>query len=98
MRVLGRVQTFVAEVSEPQPGRVLVERNGGPRPSVTTFTVDRIDANRARVTITTELSVRGGLLGKLERVFTRRYLEPIYMDELRRLDEVAKTSMPQRNA
>src|SRR5215510_10711701 len=81
MRVLGRVMTFPAEVSEPNPGRVLVERNFGDRPSVTTFTVDRLDPARSRVTISTELPARAGILGRLERFFTRRFLEPIYAAE-----------------
>src|SRR6266403_913529 len=39
MRVLGRTQNFRAVVTEPDPGRVLVETNNGGE-SVTTFTVD----------------------------------------------------------
>ena len=50
MRVFGRVMTFPAEITEPNPGRVLVERNLGERPSVTTFTVDPLEASRSRVT------------------------------------------------
>jgi hypothetical protein len=92
MRVFGRVMTFPAEVSEPYPGRVLVERNLGDRPSVTTFTVDRLEPARSRVTISTELPVRTGLLGRLERFLTRRFLEPIYTAELAKLAAVATGS------
>jgi Polyketide cyclase / dehydrase and lipid transport len=92
MRVFGRVMTFPAEVSEPHPGRVLVERNFGDRPSVTTFTVDRLDAARSRVTISTELPVRRGILGRVERFLTRRLLEPIYTAELAKLAAVANGS------
>jgi hypothetical protein len=98
MRMLGRVMTFPAEVSEPYPGRVLVERNLGARPSVTTFTVDRLDATRSRVTISTELPGRGGIAGRLERFFTRRFLEPIYAAELVKLGAVANGSPAQGNA
>jgi hypothetical protein len=98
MRVLGRVVTFPAEVSEPDPGRVLVERNLGDRPSVTTFTVDRLDAARSRVTISTELPARAGILGRLERFFTSRFLGPIYAAELGKLAAVATGSLPQGNA
>jgi hypothetical protein len=92
MRVFGRVMTFPAEVSEPDPGRVLVERNLGDRPSVTTFTVDRLDAVRSRVTISTELPVRHGILGRVEQFITRRFLAPIYTAELARLAAVANGS------
>jgi hypothetical protein len=92
MRVFGRVMTFPAEVSEPYPGRVLVERNLGDRPSVTTFTVDRLDAVRSRVTISTELPARSGLLGRVERFLTTRFLEPIYTEELAKLAAVANGS------
>jgi Polyketide cyclase / dehydrase and lipid transport len=98
MRVFGRVQTLQAEISEPYPGRVLVERNVGDRPSVTSFAVERLDEDRSRVTITTELPVRAGLAGKLERLFTRRFLEAIYVDELKRLDRVARGTIQERNA
>lgn len=97
MRVFGRVMTFPAEVSEPHPGRVLVERNFGERPSVTTFTVDRLDGGRSRVTISTELPARGGLAGRLERFFTRRFLEPLYAAELVKLAAVASGPLPQGN-
>jgi hypothetical protein len=98
MRVFGRVMTFPAEISEPDPGRVLVERNLGQRPSVTTFTVDRIDATRSRVTISTELPVRTGILARIERLMTRRLLEPIYAAELTKLGVVATESLPQGNS
>jgi len=71
---------------------VLVERNLGDRPSVTTFTVDRLDPVRSRVTISTELPVRTGILGRVERFLTRRFLEPIYTAELARLAAVANGS------
>jgi hypothetical protein len=92
------VMTFPAEISEPDPGRVLVERNLGERPSVTTFTVDRIDATRSRVTISTELPVRTGILARIERLMTRRLLEPIYAAELTKLGVVATESLPQGNS
>ena len=39
IRVMGRTQTFRASITEPEPGRVLVETDLT-MPSVTTFTVD----------------------------------------------------------
>lgn len=87
MNVMGKVQDFRAEISEPEPGRVLVETDlntGAP----TTFTVDALDTENSRVTITTTLQTRNGLAGKLEGWFTKRFLKPIYEAELKQLEEV----------
>jgi hypothetical protein len=92
MRVFGRVQTFRAEISEPYPGRVLVERIIGERPSVTTFTVDPVDAGNCRVTISTDVHAPSGLRGAIERFMTARFLRPIYVAELRKLEEFAHSS------
>jgi len=93
MRVFGRVMTFPAEISEPTPGRVLVERNFGDRPSVTTFTVDPLDASRSRVTIATELPMRAGIAGRVEGFLTKRFLEPLYRAELAKLADVAQSEI-----
>ncbi len=86
MRVLGKTQTFHADITEPEPGRVLVETNlpSGP---VTTFTVDpRMGGQQAQVTITTELAVSNWLEG----LFTRMLLHRIYVQELKLLAAYAK--------
>ena len=57
MRMLGRTQTVRAAITEPEPGRVLVEtcQQEG---IVTTFVVEPCDEGRhAHVTITTELPI-----------------------------------------
>ena len=64
MRLLGRTQHFRATVSEPQPGRVLVETNEDG--TVTSFTVDPQPGGQCRVTIVTETTVREGIPGKIE--------------------------------
>jgi uncharacterized protein YndB with AHSA1/START domain len=89
MRLLGRLQNFRATITEPEPGRVLVETDMQTG-AVTTFTVEpRADAQQAAVTITTTTSVREGLLGRLEAWLTTRLLRPIYVRELAQLADVA---------
>jgi hypothetical protein len=87
--VLGRTATLRAIVTEPEPGRVLVEsypENG----NVTTFIADPIEGGRAtRMTISTVMQGRGGILGAIERWLMRRTLRPIYREELRLLARVA---------
>ena len=64
MRVLGRLQAFRSVVSEPEPGRVLVETNDNGY--VTTFTVEpRADGQQAYGTIATEMTGRAGIVGAL---------------------------------
>jgi len=88
--VLGRTTAFRAEVTEPEPGRVLVERNVGGSDSVTTFTVDPgARADEAVVTIHTAMTDRGGIGGAIEKFVTRRVLRPMYAEELRRLEAAA---------
>lgn len=83
MRVFGRKQSFRAAVTEPEPGRVLVETDLDTNGAVTTFTVDSgTIPGQSQVTISTELTVRGGLLGKIERLLSTRLLHPVYVREL----------------
>jgi hypothetical protein len=91
MRLLGRTQTFRAAVTEPEPGRVMVETIMDSGGGVTTFAVN--PANQARVsevTITTNLKARAGVLGALERFIASAQLRRIYAQELRLLDAFAE--------
>jgi hypothetical protein len=90
MRVLGQTQSFRSVVSEPEPGRVLVETNDNGY--ITTFTVaPRAGGQQAYVTIATEIVGRDGLLGALERWFVTRLLRPVYVRELEQLAAFAAT-------
>jgi len=91
MRVMGRTQSFRAEITEPEPGRVLVETYLDSNGAVTTFTV-RPDPSgfKSEVMISTKFPVRAGLLGVIQRFLTTRYLRPIYLRELTLLAERAR--------
>lgn len=90
MTLLGKKQTFHAAVTEPEPGRVLVESYTDPEGTITAFTVDPGNAPAdSKVTITTELAVRDGILGSIERMFATLLLRPIYRKELENLARVA---------
>lgn len=88
MKVFGVPGKFRARVTEPEPGRVLVETDLG-NPRATTFTVELLDAGRCRVTIATESKIRGGLMGRLEVAFLERLLRPMFAEELALLAKVA---------
>lgn len=88
MKLMGRVQTFHSAITEPEPGRVLVETdmNTG---AVTTFMIEPREAGRqAQVTITTDTQVRDGIVGKEQGWMTTRLLRPIYIKELEQLADV----------
>lgn len=90
MTMFGKKQTFRAAITEPDPGRVLVETYLGANGAVTTFTVSPGTAPAdSNVTISTELPVRSGFLGKMERTFSTLLLRPIYVKELENLARVA---------
>lgn len=85
MRVLGTTRVFEQVVTEPEPGRVLLETDSDGLSS-TTFTVDEgATPESARVTITTDVTARPGISGFLERLFTSVMLRRIYRMELAQL-------------
>jgi hypothetical protein len=88
MTVLGTTRRMRAVVEEPQPGRVLRERDVD-RGIVSTFEVVPVGGSECDVTIATELPDRGGIAGAVERFVSRRMLPRIYREELVQLERVA---------
>lgn len=89
VRTLGSTRSFRASVTEPRPGRVLVESDPDAG-TVTTFTVTPLSGGRhARVSIETVGRARAGFAGWVERVLAPALLRPLYAEQLRRLAEVA---------
>jgi Polyketide cyclase / dehydrase and lipid transport len=88
MSGFGSKQTYRAAITEPEPGRVLVETYLNTNGAVTTFIVDPGPTEtQSHVTISTELPVRSGILGAIERLLSTRLLRPIYARELALLAE-----------
>lgn len=84
----GRARRVVADITEPIPGRVLVEtvKGGG---VVTTFRVEP-SGQGADVTIATDLERKPGLAGRIERWLAGMLLPGIYREELGRLALIAR--------
>lgn len=92
VHAFGRTQTVRQSVDEPEPGRVIAERDLD-GPNVTTFTVDRgATDEESTVTIHTKMKSRAGWLGAIERATTRMFLQRLYRQELENLDAVASQS------
>ena len=91
MTVLGRTQRMRAVVTEPQPGRVLVERDID-RGLVSTFEVVPLGSEACDVMIATELPRKSGVFAAIERFVAGRVLPKIYREELSRLGAVAQSA------
>lgn len=89
MALMGRLQTFRAVITEPEPGRVLVETDLDAG-TITTFTVEPKDNGKTSfVTIETILKLPNGIAGKIQGWLAARMLRPIYVKELAQLAIVA---------
>jgi hypothetical protein len=84
MTVLGQTVTLRANVTEPVPGRVLIESYPDTG-VVTTFTVVETAPQQCRVTIETRTPRIGGVRAAIERAVTRRLLPRIFSAELAQL-------------
>jgi hypothetical protein len=88
MRSWGTTRDLRARVTEPLPGRRLVEtyEDG----AETAFTVaPESDGHEARVTISTRYE-RAGLRGRIEGLLVPGFLRSVYTAELRMLSDVAR--------
>jgi ribosome-associated toxin RatA of RatAB toxin-antitoxin module len=89
MTAFGQTRTAEATITEPEPGRVLVET--APDESViTTFTVIPLEGGRSQVTFATDLKSRSGFLGVLERFMSTKFLQRVYREELAMLAALAE--------
>lgn len=88
MEVMGSKRTFVLRVTEPVPGRVLVEEDSATG-TITRFVFDPLDDGRTRVTIATKARTAAGLRGLMERLMNPSITRRIYHEELALLEKVA---------
>jgi hypothetical protein len=86
MKAFGGTTVSEGEITEPVPGKELRETlTDG---IVSTFIVDPISDNSARVTISTVYE-KGGLRGWMESMLAPRFLRQVYTEELAQLERVA---------
>lgn len=89
LTAFGKTRHVRAEVTEPEPGRALVESDHDEN-IATTFVVEPVGASQSRVTIATELPLHAGILGSIERTMTRSFLTRVFTAELALLEEQVK--------
>ena len=82
MEVMGTKQAYHMVISEPEPGRVLMEQDVEAGVT-TTFTVDPIDdGQQSQLTITAVSRTSPGLRSVFEKLFTPSILKRIFTEEL----------------
>jgi uncharacterized protein YndB with AHSA1/START domain len=84
----GRTRNYRMRVSEPEPGRTLVESDANSS-LVTTFNVDP-EGGKSLVRISTSWDGASGIGGFFERTFAPKAMRKIYLDELDRLNAYAQ--------
>ena len=90
MRVLGMTREALGVVTEPEPGRLLVETYPETG-DVTSFRVTPAAADgESDVVIATDLKTRGGIGGKIQASMAGRLLRPLYDEELQRIADIAE--------
>ena len=90
MDVYGTKRTYHLVVSEPEPGRTLVEEDADAG-VYTTFTVEPAAApDQSRVTIATRSRVAPGLAGLMEKLISPFVTRRIYRAELTQLAQVVQ--------
>lgn len=96
MKALGVVQSFHHRVSEPEPGRVLVEQDINSAQNVRkTFTVNPVEnGQRSHVEIAATMNTSPGLQGFMERIIVPIFNRRVYRKELKLLEAVAQKRSP----
>ncbi|MEU1408689.1 SRPBCC family protein [Streptomyces sp. NPDC005728] len=85
----GGVRELRMQVTEPEPGRTLVQADTGGSGLVKTFTVPP-RGGQALVNITSSFDGESGVVGFVERIIAPRRLHRVYAKELARLDAHAR--------
>jgi uncharacterized protein YndB with AHSA1/START domain len=88
----GRTRNYRMRVTEPEPGRVLVESDANSS-LVTTFHVEP-QGGKSLVRISTSWDGAPGIGGFFERTFAPRAMRRIYLDELDRLNAYTRDQQP----
>ena len=88
----GRKRAYRMRVTEPAPGRTLVESDANSS-LVTTFNVEPQDG-KSLVRISTSWDGAAGIGGFFERTFAPRALRRMFLDELDRLNTYAREQQP----
>jgi len=85
----GGIRELRMQVTEPEPGRTMVQTDTGGSGLVMTFTVTP-QGEQALVNISSGFDGETGVAGFVERIIAPRRLHRVYLEELARLDAYAR--------
>ncbi|MAU09896.1 MAG: hypothetical protein CL607_08765 [Anaerolineaceae bacterium] len=93
MIVMGQTTHSHVHVTEPEPGRVLVEAD--PKSgTVTTFTVEPVaGTEKTQLTFDTEMRASAGIKGLVERLLVPRVLRGLYKREFTNIQQYVKDNV-----
>ena len=89
MQMYGQTFHYHHMISEPQPGRVLMETDLETG-QYTTFTLEPLGNGQTRVTIASEFPIKPGLSGFIERLMQPSVVRRLYLQELRKLADYVR--------
>lgn len=95
VEVYGVKRSFYMQVSEPEPGRVLMEVDEA-QGVYTTFSFKPVNAQQTQVTISSEIRPSKGVQGFFEKLFNPAINRRIYKEELDILNRYAQGSQTAR--
>lgn len=91
MKVMGKEFAYHHRITEPEPGRRLVETDIETG-QWSSFTIEPINGGaQSRVTITAEMPVSPGIVGVIEKLTSPSFTRRLFQQELRNLDEYLRS-------
>ncbi|MEM7534113.1 MAG: SRPBCC family protein [Chloroflexota bacterium] len=89
MNVMGQKSVFRLHITEPEPGRVMIEAD--PDAGVeTTWTLEPVSDTETKVTISSKMQTSAGIKGWIERLVTPSITQGIYKEELQLLADYVR--------
>ena len=86
MNAMGTKRQFRLVASEPEPGRILAETDQAAG-TITTFTLNPLpNGKQTEVIIATDMPIRNGITGYMERLLTVPFIRRMYTKELALLE------------
>jgi hypothetical protein len=93
---LGQVYRYHQIVSEPEPGRVILEKDLDTAQS-TRFIIDPTpDSEKTRITIASEFPIQPGFAGVIQKLIQGPFSRHMFKQELQNLNDYVKQTAPQR--
>jgi hypothetical protein len=94
IKVMGRTTEYHMEVTEPEPGRRLVETDKK-LGVITSFIIEPLEGGkRSRVTLATDWTPSAGIMGLIEKLTTPFFMRRLYNIELDNVQAYLATKKP----